>query len=272
MSKLIALDAAVDLVDPGSHIAFSGGGALMRRPMAFVRALAAAGIGELHVHHLLGGIETDLLIGAGSIASTNCVYIGLLEHGQGPNFQRAAVDGSIEVREHSEFMYMTGLRAADLGLPFLPCLTPWGSDMVTELGLKTVTDPYTGRTLLAVPATQLDLAVIQVERADLDGYVQAPSEPDLIWDYDYLVARAARRTIVCADQVVERLEAGRVALLGREVDYVVQTPHGAWPTGLHPLYGPDIPHVMDEYLPAARAGGEAFRVYLTETVTAGALR
>jgi glutaconate CoA-transferase subunit A len=260
--KQVSLADAVAAVPNGAHIGFGGGGALMRRPMAFARALAGRGVRDLHVHHMLAGIETDLLIGAGCVASTNCAYLGLLEYGQGPNFQRAVREGSLTVHEYSEFMYMASLRAADLGLPFIPWKSPWGSDMVADLGIKTVRDPYSDAELLAVPAASLDVAVIHVGRADEDGYVERPREPDLIWDYDWLIARVAGTTIVCADEIGPPRDPAEVALIGREVTHVVHTPRGAWPTGSHPRYPPDADHVVNAYLPAAAAGAAPFAAYL----------
>jgi glutaconate CoA-transferase subunit A len=271
-NKLTTLEDAAALVPDGARIAFGGGGALMRRPMAFARELVRRGVSGLNVFHMLGGVETDLLIGAGAVASTNCAYLGLLEHGQAPAFQRAAREGSLTVNEYSEFMYIAGLRAAELGLPFIPWKTPWGSDMVERLGIKTVNDPYSDAVLLAVPATQLDVAVIQVERADPDGYVELPDEPDLIWDYDYLVAKVAKTTIVCAEEIAPPRDPARVAIVGREVTHVVEAAGGAWPTGLHPRYGPDTAHVVDVYLPAAAEGGDALAAYFDEFVAGGEVR
>lgn len=260
---VVSLEEAAAAVPDGAHIAFGGGGASMRRPVGFARALVRRGVRDLHVHHMLGGLETDLLIGAGAVSSTNCAYIGLLELGQAPSFQRAAREGAIEVNEYSEFMYIAGLRAADMGLPFLPWRTPWGSEMVESLRLRTVRDPYDeGTELLAVPATRLDVAVLQVDRADRGGYVELPAEPDLIWDYDHLVARVARTTIVCAEEIAPIRDPARVALIGREVTHVVQMPGGAWPTGMHERYEPDTAHITGAYLPAAAAGADAFAAYL----------
>jgi glutaconate CoA-transferase subunit A len=268
-AKTIDIDAAAALVPDGARIALGGGGALMRRPMAFARALARRRARDLHVFHMLAGVETDLLIAARAVASTNCAYVGLLEHGQAPAFQRAARAGEIEVNEYSEFMYIAGLRAADLGIPFIPWRTPWGSETVERLGIATVEDPYSDAVLLAVPATELDVAVIHVERADADGYVELPDQPDLIWDYDYLIARVAKTTIVCAEKVEPLRDPARVAVVGREVAHVVEAPGGAWPTGLHPRYEPDADHLTDVYLPAAAAGGEAFGEYASRYVRRG---
>jgi glutaconate CoA-transferase, subunit A len=258
-------DAAA-LVPDGAQIAFGGGGALMRRPLAFSRALIRHGARELHVHNFLGGLEIDLLIGAGAVASTNCAYLGLLEYGQAPSFQRAASAGEIRVNEYSEFSFMACLHAADLGLPFIPWKTPWGSDITTELGFKTVRDPYGELELLALPATPLDVAVIHVDRVDADGYVELPDAPDLVWDYDYLIARVARTTIVCAEEIAPPRDPARVAIVGKEVACVVHAPGGAWPAGLYPRYEPDVEHLEHEYIPAAEAGGKALRAYFDEYV------
>lgn len=272
MSKVVSVEEAAMAVSDGTRIALGGGGALMRRPLAFTRELIRRGTRELDVHHFLGGIEMDLLIAAGAVRSTNCVYVGLLEYGHAPSFQRAAREGRLAVNEYSEFSFMAALKAADMGLPFIPWKTPWGSDIVDVLGLKTVRDPYTGQELLALPAMNLDVAVIQVERVDEDGFVELPDAPDLVWDYDYLIARVARTTIICAEEVAAPRDPARVALVGREVTHVVQAPGGAWPTGLQPLYEPDVEHVLHRYMPAAEAGGDAIGEYLEEAARLAAER
>jgi glutaconate CoA-transferase subunit A len=268
-AKKITLGEAAALVPDGARIAFGGGGALMRRPMAFARELVRHGATNLDIFHFLGGLEVDLLIAAGAVRSTNCAYLGLLEYGQAPAFQRAVQERAITVNEYSEFMFTAGLRAADLGLPFIPWRTPWGSDMVGELGLKTVADPYSEQVLLAVPPLTLDVAVIHVERVDTGGFVQAAAEPDLVWDYDWLIARVAKTTIVCAEEVASIADPAHVAVMGREVAAVVEVPRGAWPTGLHPLYEPDSAHVTKTYMPAAAAGGELLDAYMREFVEGG---
>ena len=268
MSKLVSIADAAAAVPDGARIGFGGGGALMRRPLDFARALIRRDARDMHVFHFLGGIEIDLLIAAGAVASTNCAYLGLLELGQAPSFQHAVRAGTVTVNEYSEFSFMAGLRAADMGLPFMPWKTPWGSDMVEARGLKTVRDPYGGQELLALPPTTLDVAVIHVERADEDGYVELPDIPDLVWDYDHLIGRVAETTIVCAEEIAPTRDPARVALIGHEVAYVVEAPGGAWPTGLHPRYEADVEHLVHTYLPAAAAGGETMRAYLDSVIDA----
>ncbi|MEX2195934.1 MAG: CoA-transferase [Thermoleophilaceae bacterium] len=262
MSKVIPIAEAAALVPDGARIAFGGGGAAMRRPMAFARALAVRGVRGLHVIQFLASVETDLLIGAGAVASTNCTYVGFLEHGPAPNFGRIVPSGKLQVNEYSEYMFTASLRATDMGIPFIPWKTPWRSDLVEHLGFESVRDPYSDAELLAVPAIQVDFAVIHTGRVDEDGFIEAPDEPDLIWDYDYLIARAAQTTIVCAEEIGPPRDPARVALIGAEVAHVVHAPGGAWPTGLHPYYEPDVEHLHGVYVKAARAGDADFAAYL----------
>lgn len=235
----------------GIRIGFGGSNALWRRPMAFARELVRQRRRDLAVYNMIGGLETDLLLGAGSVASTHTCYVGLDEFGQSPHFQRAAADGAVAINEYSEFTFVAGLRAAGMDLPFLPWKTAWGSEVVERQGWKTVSCPYTGMELLAVPANKLDVAVIHAVRCDTRGNVELPYPLDFIYDFDYLLARAADRVIVCAEHIEPIADATRVAMIGREVDCVVHTPRGAWPCGVASQYPVAGEHV-DEYVRAAQ--------------------
>ena len=68
-------------------------------------------------------------------------------------------------------MFQTGLRAAAQRLPFLPMRAGLGSDvLVNNPWIKTVTSPYDdGEELVAVPALDLDVALVHLNRADRHG-------------------------------------------------------------------------------------------------------
>jgi len=267
VSKIIDIEEAAGMVQPGARIAFGGGGGMMRRPMEFCRELIRQNARDLNIFQFLAGIETDILIGAGAVASTNAAYLGLLEYGPAPNFSRLVSQGSFKVNEYSEFLLIAVLRAADMGIPFIPWKTPWKSDITSNLGIKTVKSPYDNSEYLAAPACDLDYAVIHTHRVDSDGYVHAPAEPDLIYDFDYLICRVAKKTIVCAEEIVPISDPAKVALVGPEVAHVVHAPLGAWPTGMHSVYDPDTEHLLEKYLKAAQTDDEAFFAYLQEYVT-----
>ena len=78
-----------------------------------------------------------------------------------------------EFREWDEGMFGIGLRAAAQRLPFLPARAGLGSAVMdNDSTLRTVTSPYDdGEELVAVPALNLDVALVHMNRADCFGNV-----------------------------------------------------------------------------------------------------
>ena len=237
-----SLDDAAALVADGATVAFSGA-VLRGKPVAAARALAAAGKKSLDLVTFTGSLEVELLLAAGALRSVTSSYVGLGGHGPARGFAAAVADGVVEDRELSEWMLVGGLRAAVMGVPFLPTRAALGSQLVEERGFRTVEDPYTGDELLAVPAIRPDVGFVHAWRADAEGNVQLPWPPDHLADVDLLVARASRVTIVSVEEIVpaEVVAAApeRTKLFGFEVDLLVEAPGGARPGSLPPLYHED---------------------------------
>lgn len=261
--RRMSIGEAAGLVGDGARIGFGGSVGLYRRPVGFARELIRQGRRDLDAFGILNGIEVDLLIGAGCVRSTNTSYVGFDEIGQAPNFQRAASAGEIEVNEYTEWMITAGFRAANMAIPYIPWISSRRNDVTERLGLREVECPYTGTSLLAVRATNLDVAVIHAQRADAEGNTEIALPLDYIYDADALVARSAETVIVCVEEIGE-VDPNRVQLIGREVDAVVEVPRGAAPGGLVPVYEIDRTHMTEVYMPAAAAG--EFDRYLEEHV------
>ena len=225
-------DDAVALVEDGSTVAFSGA-VLRGKPVAAARALARAGKRDLDLVTFTGSLEVELLLAAGSLRNVVSSYVGLGPHGLARGFSGAVAAGAVGDRELSEWMLVGGLRAAVMGVPFLPTRAALGSDLVAERGFRTVRDPYGGDELLAVPAIHPDVAFVHAWRADEEGNVQLPWPPDHLADVDVLVARAARTTIVSVEEIVSAevvaAEPERTKLFGFEIDLLVEAPGGARP-------------------------------------------
>jgi glutaconate CoA-transferase subunit A len=264
-SKITSLTDAAALVEDGCRLGFGGQPALYRRPMAFVRQLVRDGRRRLHLFNQIGGLEVDLLLGAGAVASTNCCYVGLDDLGQSPHFQRAAREHRAHISEYTEFTLVASLRAAGMGLPFIPWKTGWGTEVAERQGWRTIACPYTGMELLAIPANRLDVAVVQVRRCDEFGNVERPAPLDISHDFDELICRAADRVIVCAEVVEPLADLSRTGLAAPEVTCVVHAPRGAWPCGMSGAYPPDLAHLAQHHLPAA-ASDAAFAHYLEDFV------
>ena len=231
---------AASLVADGSTVAFSGA-VLRGKPVAAARALA--GKRDLDLIAFTGSLEVELLLAAGALRSVTSSYVGLGSHGAARGFGNAVGAGAIDDRELSEWMLVGGLRAATMGIPFLPTRAAIGSQLVADRGFRTVRDPYGGEEFLAVPPLHPDVGFVHAWRADEDGNVQFPWPPDHLADADVLVARASKVTVVTVEQIVPRdvvaADPQRTRLFGFEIDLLVEAPGGARPGSLPPLYAED---------------------------------
>jgi glutaconate CoA-transferase subunit A len=99
-ARFVPLSEAAGAVPSGSRIVI--GGAMVMPPMSFVRELIRQGKRELDlVCSPLGGINVDMLAGAGCARSVEFPQISLGEFGMAPNFRRAVEAGRLATREHS---------------------------------------------------------------------------------------------------------------------------------------------------------------------------
>ncbi len=264
-SALLALDAALEVVQDGSTIGL-GGAVTAGHPMALVRGLARRGVRDLTVVAPTGGIEVDLLIAAGCVRRVVGSYVGVeVVSGVGPVFRRAVEDGRVEVVDLDEAHCVMGLRAAGQRLPFLPWRGGVGTSF-TELNpaLVPFEDPINGEPLLAIPAIELDAALIYAEISDRYGNAQPVGTGHM----DALLGSAAREVVIQVDRVVSTEEIRRhpertMYYPGASVVHARFGTHpysNAWMTA-------DELHLRD-FVAAAKAGeddlGEYLRVHVHE--------
>lgn len=240
--KRTSIDEAVAGLESGMTIGIGGWGS-RRKPMALVRALLRRDdLTDLTVV-TLGGPDVGLLAAAGRIRRLVYGFVSLDSIPLDPNFTQARERGELEVEEYDESMFVTGLRAAAARLDFLPIRAGLGSDVLpANPGLKTVRSPYSDEEYVAMPAFDIDVALVHVNRADAQGNAQYLG-PDPY--FDDLFAMAARRTIVSAERIVPTSglldEGGVQTLLFSRMfaSAVVEAPRGAHFTTCAPDYGRD---------------------------------
>lgn len=241
MDKRMTADEVAAEIRDGMTIGIGGWGS-RRKPMALVRALLRTDVKDLTVVSY-GGPDVGLLASAGRIRRLVFGFVTLDSVPFDPHFAQARQSGTIDVTEYDEGMVAAGLSAAVKRLPFLPIRAGLGSDVVTtNPDLRTVTSPYAdGEELLAVPALQLDVALVHLNRADVRGNAQYLG-PDPYFDDDF--ALAADRCFVSAERIVDTTELSSAPvqslLINRgAVTGVVSAPHGAHFTSAAPDYGRD---------------------------------
>jgi glutaconate CoA-transferase subunit A len=254
MSKVITLEQATELVTSGSTLGL-GGMTLYRRPVAFVRALLSTGVHDLTLISLTCGFESDLLVGAGRVGRVRTCYFGLESFGLAPMFTQQATAGEVEVIEETEASLAFGLRATLAGVGFMPSLAWLGTDLPrVRPDVKTIQDPYSDQEYVAFPALRADVMVVHAPVADLSGNALVHGNFAL----DKELGLAADQVIITAERVVDRLP-GPLRLAGVGVDFVVETPRGAWPTSCYPDYPLDGDELLD-YVDAC--GSDQFDAYL----------
>src|SRR5438128_3722834 len=165
-SKIVSVDEAVAEIPDGAKVAL-GGWIFNSQPMALVRALIRKGARDLHLIPAPGSIAPDMLIGAGCVATTACVFISFEHLGLAPNFRRAAQAGTIKVLEMDGPGIAGGLRAGACDLPYglIPDL---GTDLprVNPDGYRRARVQEGDRPLLEVPAIKPDVVFLHGQQAD----------------------------------------------------------------------------------------------------------
>ncbi len=249
-----------------------GGWGARRKPMALVRELVRSPVKDLTVV-AYGGPDVGLLCAAGKVRKLVYGFVSLDLIPLDAHFRAARQAGRLDVMEIDEGMLQWGLRAAALRLPFLPTRAGLACDVQTlNRELKTVKSPYDdGEVLLAMPALELDVALVHVDQADERGNAQVLG-PDPYFD-DYFCGAAKRRYVSC-ERIVptdELLDSGclHTLLLDRGmVDGVIEAPFGAHPTSCVPRYGIDVEHLKT--YSAAAASEDAWGGYRAKFIEGAA--
>jgi glutaconate CoA-transferase subunit A len=236
-----------------------GGWGPRRKPMALVRALLRTALRDLTLV-TYGGPDAGMLCAAGRVKKITYGFVSLDVIPVEPFFKKAREAGAIDAREIDEGMLLTGLRAAGMRLPFLPTRVGLGTDvMKMNPDFRTVISPYDdGEVLLAMPALDLDAALLHVDRADKLGNTQTLG-PDPYFDAQF--ARAAKRCFVTCEELVERLDVSypadaRCNQFERYfVTGVAEARFGAHPTSNPPSYGWDLDHLRRYSTAATQENG-----------------
>ena len=260
--KRITEDDVVAELRDGMTIGIGGWGG-RRKPMSLVRAIARSTVKGLTLVSY-GGPDVGILCAAGKVKKLVYGFVSLDSIPLEPHFRAARERFELEVLELDEGMFQWGLRAAALRLPFLPTRAGLGADVMTaQPELRTVRSPYAdGEELVAVPALDLDVALVHMNRADARGNGQYLG-PDPY--FDDLFCMAAKRRFVSCERIVPtgELESGgglASLLLSRMmVDGVVEAPMGAHFTTCEPDYGRD--EAFQREYAASAASAEAWSAF-----------
>jgi glutaconate CoA-transferase subunit A len=245
--KVVSLEEAASFVRDGDSVGI-GGSTMSRTPMGLIWALIRAKRQKLVCSRCITSSEGDLLFGS-----------GVSEHIISSWFSQGILFGVSKVMRHhvemskaryDEWSHMAmgmRFRAGAMGVPFLPIRSMLGSDLIAQRPeAKEFECPFTGETLLLVPALNPDVALIHVQRCDAYGNAQI----DGLQFMDVDLARAANRVILTTERIVSNDQIRRAPDHTKipffAVDAVVELPFGCAPHECYGVYEPMIRH-MQEY-------------------------
>lgn len=239
-SKLRSMrDAIAELVHDGDVVALEGFTHLIC--FAAAHELIRQRRRDLTLCRLTPDLVADQLIAAGCVRKLVFSWAGNPGAGSLHAFRRAVEEGgSLELEEYSHFGMAARFAAGAARLPFWPLRVYDDTDLPrVNDRIGQVTCPFTGERLSAVPALAPDVAIVHVQRCDVDGNAQAWG----ILGVQREAAFAARRVVVVAEEIVGedviRADPNRTLIPSFIVGAVVHEPWGAHPSYAQGYYDRD---------------------------------
>jgi glutaconate CoA-transferase subunit A len=128
---MTAQEAVSRFIKPGSHVAF-GGFTVLRRPMGIAREVARQRRGDLYLSMNGGSIIEEMLAGCGLVKWLETTYIGMEANMPVAHALRHSIEEHVIelVEDYSNWSYAQRCLAGRLGMPFMPCLSNLGSDLL----------------------------------------------------------------------------------------------------------------------------------------------
>jgi glutaconate CoA-transferase subunit A len=264
MEKITRLTEAIRrYVHPGDTVYAAGFTHLI--PFAAGHEIIRQGLKDLVLARATPDLIYDQMVAAGCARKVIFSYMG--NPGVGSlRFVRAEIEaGNLEWEEYSHFSMISRLQAGAAGLPFMPMNPTAAIDLEQSNPLyRRVTDPYSDREVVVVPALNPDVAIVHVQRADAEGNAQ-------IWGIigeQKEAAFAAERVILTAEEIVDaeviRSDPNRTLIPGFIVDAVCEVPYAAHPSYTQGYYDRDNAFYLE--WDEISKSPESVRAYLDEWV------
>jgi glutaconate CoA-transferase subunit A len=228
--------AVADLIHDGDTVALEGFTHLI--PVAAGQEIIRQRKRDLTLVRMTPDIVYDQLIGAGCARKLIFSWGGNPGVGSLHRFRAAVQAGELEIEEHSHAGMANRYVASASGLPFAVLRGYNGTSLPEHTAtIKPITCPFTGERLTAVPALDLDVAVIHAQQADRRGTVQ-------LWGLTGIqkeAVLAAKRSLVTVEEIVDELQPrpNAVVLPRWVVTRVAEVPGGAKPSYAQDYYDRD---------------------------------
>jgi glutaconate CoA-transferase, subunit A len=230
MAEIVPLAEAVAAqVHDGDVVALEGFTHLI--PHAAGHEAARQGRRDLTLVRMTPDVVYDQLIGLGCARKLVFSWGGNPGVGSLHRLRDAVEHGwpePLALEEHTHAGMAAAYQAGAANLPFGVLRGYRDTDLAARTRVASLTCPFTGEELAAVPALRPDVTVVHAQQADRTGNVQ-------LWGIVGIQKEAllaGRRSIVTVEEVVDELvpRPGGVVIPGFAIDLVSPAPGGAHPS------------------------------------------
>ncbi|HTT40594.1 MAG TPA: CoA transferase [Burkholderiales bacterium] len=222
--------------------------------MTFTRELVRRRVRDLHLVCVpVSGLQAEVMIGAGLVATLETSAVTLDEFGPAPRFVAAVREGAIKLLDATCPAIHAALQAGQKGIPFIPLRGLIGTDVLANRpDWKVIDNPFhTGDPIVVLPAIRPDFALFHAPLADRYGNVFIGRSRELM-----TMAHAAHRTLVTVEEVsdvdlMRDPDRAPGVIPSIYITALAEAPRGAWPLQLADAYGIDEAALL-QYVEAAQ--------------------
>lgn len=236
--------------------------------MAATRSLIRQSLRDLHVVCVpTGGLQAELLIGAGLVSTLETSAITMGEYGPAPRFTAAVKNNQLRLIDATCPAIHAGLQASIKGIPFMPLRGIIGSDLMRyHPHWKIIQNPFNENEdpITAIPAITPDFAIFHAPMADQDGNVWIGRKKELL-----NMAQASKSCLVTVEKIIdgslyedEKTAAGVIPAL--YISAVSVAEKGSWPLSF--WYGGKEDEAHLKYYMGCAGSAAGFQDYLDRFV------
>jgi glutaconate CoA-transferase subunit A len=238
-------DIVRTMIQDGDYIAIGGFGA-NRIPTAVVHEIVRQRKKNLGFAGHTSTHDFQILVAGECIKRCDVAYIiGLEARGLSPNARRFVESGRVELTEWTNASLSWRLKAAAMGLPFIPSRNLLGTDTFEYSAAREIICPFTEKKYNALPALFPDFAAIHVHESDIYGncrvYGASVSDQDLAKASKKVAITTER--IIHTDEIRNRPEGTFIPFWC--VDAVAEVPYGSYPGNMPYEYFSDEEYLME---------------------------
>lgn len=256
-------ESVSEMIHDGDYIAIGGFG-MIRIPTAILHEVVRQGKKNLAFAGHTSTHDCEILTAGKCFNRCDIAYVIGLEAMGIPKITRNYFEKQVKCTEWTNSTMSWRLKAAAMGIPFLPVRTMLGTDTEKYSAAKEIECPFTGKKLLAVPALFPDVAIIHVHEADIYG--NSHIKGIIVSDID--LARAAKKVIITTEKLVPeeffRNNSANTTIPFYLVDAVIEVPYGSYPGNMPFEYYLDVEHLKDWL--NAEQDIESYKTFINENI------